>query len=166
MPLTKEQRIEQARKAGHAKKGKKSKKTIDRNLIMEQWKNRASKIAGNLLSAQTLVAMGTHTLMRIDEVTEYRDTGKTNKDGSPSRTKYTTKKFVVVDNQEEIERVMNEFADVDGAGVVDDKYYFITHKEPQNNAIDSILNRTFGRPVETIEHSGRDGKPLIIKLDS
>ena len=151
---------------GGRPKGTLLKKTVDRIKVLEQWRNRAAKIANNLLGAQTIIATGTHTLMRIDEVTEYRETGQSNKDGSPKKNKYTTKKFVVVTDPEEIENVMNEFEDVDGAGVVDGKYYFLTHKEPQNNAIDSILNRTFGRPTETLEVSGKDGVPLIIKLDS
>ena len=159
MKTLREKRSEAGKKGAAARRGTKSQKVIDRARVLDQWRKRASKIADKLLSAQTLVAMGTHTLMRIDEVIAYRDKGGTNKDGSTKKSKYVTKKFTVVDTPSEIERVLNKFADIDGSGIIDGKYYFITHKEPQNNAIDSILNRTFGRPVETIEHSGRDGEP-------
>jgi len=150
---------------GGRPKGKLLQKTLDKMKILEAWRDRAAKLSGNLLGAQTLVAMGTHTLMRIDEKVSYRESGKTDKKGNPVKSKYVTKEFTVVTDPKEIERVLNEFEDVDGSGVVDEQYYFITHKEPQNQAIDSILNRTFGRPVETIELGNKDGEPFVI-IDS
>ena len=148
---------------GGRPKGKLLQKTIDRIKVLEQIRNRASSIAGSLLGAQALIAMGTHTLMRIDEDVSYRETG-VDKSEAPKKSKYVTKKFSVVTDPDEIKTVFNTFEDIDGSGIVDGKYYFVTHKEPQNNAIESIFNRTWGRPTESIEVSGKDGIPLIINL--
>jgi len=149
---------------GGRPKGVKTKRVLDRLKVFEQLKDRGAKMAQSLIGSQALIAHGTHTLMRIDESVEYRDTGKTDKQGNPSKARFVTKKYEVVTNPKEIEKVFNSFQDVDGSGVVDDKYYFVTHKDPQNNAIDSILNRVFGRPTESIEVSGKDGEPLAINL--
>lgn len=146
------------------KKGLQQVATIDRNKVLQAWKDRASGIAQGLLGAQALLAFGTHTLMRIDEIVEYRDTGRVDKNDNPIRNKYVTKKFTVVENPHEIAEVFNHFGDVDGSGVVDDKYYFVTHKEPQNQAVDSILNRTFGRATESIEVKSTVGIMHLIKI--
>ena len=149
---------------GGRPKGSKSPRTIERDEYLNAIKDRGAKMAQQLLGSQALIAHGTHTLMRIDETTTYRDTGRMDKKGNPVKNKYTTREFKVVTNPEEIEKVLNEFEDVDGAGVVDEKYYFVTHKEPQNQAIDSILNRTFGRPTESIEIGNKDNQPFILNL--
>jgi hypothetical protein len=40
-------------------------------------------------------------------------------------------------------------------------YYFLTTKEPNNMAIDSMFNRAFGKPTESHELTGKDGQPLM-----
>lgn len=44
----------------------------------------------------------------------------------------------------------------------DEEYYFITTKEPNNQAIDSMFNRAFGKPTESHELTGKDGAPLYL----
>ncbi len=150
-----------AKKAGRPK-GKKEPQTLEKERVNAAVQQRIFKMAQGYIGAQSLIAHGTHTLMRIDEVTEYRDSGRFDKKGNPTKNKYTTKKFTVVTNPSEIEKVLNEFEDVDGAGVVDDKYYFITHEKPNNQALDSLLNRGLGKPTETIDLGNKDEKPFLV----
>lgn len=96
----------------------------------QKFNARASKLAMRLLSSQAIIALGTHTLMRLDPL---------------------TKKATVVRDDKEIEAVFNEFANVDDSGIVNGKYYFITHGEPNNMAIESILNRVWGKAKESLD---------------
>lgn len=114
---------------------------------------RAGHMASRLLSSQALIANGTSTLMRIDEIVHYRNDGKVDKQGNETKSRYVERKFVVVTDPEELETVYNDFQDIDGSGIIDGKYYFVTHDKPNNQAIDSILNRVFGKPKETIDLS-------------
>ena len=145
MAYTTEQRRINGSKGGKKRQGKKSPRTIDREAMHMALKDRGANMAQMLLSSQTLLAMGTHTLIRIDKV------GK-------------KEVFTVVTDSDEITKVFNTFGEVDGSGIVDEKYYFVTHKEPQNQAIDSIQNRTFGRPTESIEIGNKDNQPFILNL--
>ena len=159
MDTLREKRREAGRKGGLNRRGFKSLNSLERAKVFEAIKSRGAKLAQSIIGAQALVAMGTHTLMRIDEVEEYFESA------GGKRSKRVTKKLVVVTDPDELERVYTSFGDVDGSGIVDDNYYFVTHEKPNPQAGDSILNRTFGRPTENVELSGRDGKPLIIMLD-
>ena len=44
-------------------------------------------------------------------------------------------------------------------------YYYKEH-EPNNQAFKTILEQVHGRATEKVEMSGKDGVPLIIKLDT
>ncbi len=112
---------------------------------------KASRMASRLFLSQAMLANGTHTLMRIDEIVHYRDDGKTDKQGNAVKSRYVERKYEVVTDPEELETVINDFGDFDGNGVVDGKYYFMTHEKPNNQAIDSILSRAWGKPKETVE---------------
>ena len=43
----------------------------------------------------------------------------------------------------------------------EDDYYFITTERPDNRALDSLFNRTFGKAKETIDMTHREALPLL-----
>ncbi len=137
---------------GGRPKGKLLQKTIDRNLMLVQFREKASRMANTLLMAQAQEALGTYQIIRKDET--YNKKGK-----------IVSVKWEVVSSQTEIDRVMNEFKTIDSEGEIDGKYYIINRDKPNYRASDAILNRTFGKPIETILHPDKDSKPLIIILD-
>ena len=70
------------------------------------------------------------------------------------------RKTELVTDPDEIRNFIDEH---DGCnGEIDGEYYFITTEKPDNSALDSLLNRAYGRPKEVVEHSGE----VILKLDT
>ena len=70
--------------------------------------------------------------------------------------------------QSEIEAYLEglvEGGDMDDENDPAATYYFITTKEPNNMAADSMLNRAFGKPTETHEISGPNGGPITVSDD-
>ena len=128
---------------GGRPKGKKSEKTLEKERVMEAYRQRAMKSADRLLSAQMSLALGQQFLYRIDK--------KRQKDGS-----YRNDKPVLVTSESEIRDYLDGVFDGES-----DCYYYITTKEPENQALEGILNRTFGKPSETIEMKG----DMTLKLD-
>lgn len=133
---------ENAKKGGRPA-GSKSQTTIDREQILKAWRGRAAGKADYLLDRQLHIAGGQAFLFRIDK----------EKIG-PKR--YRKLKPVLVTDVNEIheyiERLTSgEDMDHDSNSGDDESsdgessYYYITIKEPNNLAIDSILDRTFGR---------------------
>jgi hypothetical protein len=67
--------------------------------------------------------------------------------------KVKRKKHVLVTNPDEIIAYLDsqlDEADDDGEQV----YYYITTKDSDNNALDSLLDRTFGKAAQVMEHTG------------
>jgi len=61
----------------------------------------------------------------------------------------------LVDSQYEISAYLN--GEYEGEP---DDYYFITTERPDNKAIDSMLDRAFGKAPQKLEHTGKDGDPI------
>ena len=139
------------REGAGKKKGYTSPRVVERNKMLKQFRDKAARQAQTLLFVQLQSAMGTYSLIRIDD--EYKE----NKEGKLEKT--GKRKYVVVTDKVEIEKVFNEFQDVDSSGVVDDKYYFMSHDKPNNNAADSILDRTFGRAQQSVDLTS-EGKEI------
>lgn len=137
---------------GGRPKGQLLQKTIDKNRMLAEFRNKASKMANTFLMAQAQEALGTYQIVKKNEI--YNKKGK-----------MVSVKWEVVSSKSEIDKVMNEFKEIDGQGEIDGKYYMITRDKPSYKASDAILNRAFGKPIETINHSDKDGQPLIIILD-
>ena len=135
--------------------GRKKGKTTETQLkekALKDFKLKASKMANSLLLSQAQEAIGTRQIVRRDDIY--------------SKGKLVKVEFNVVEDAKEIEKVLNEFQDIDGRGEIDGVFYMITQDKPNYRASDAILNRAFGRPTESHEVSGKDGEPLIIKLDT
>lgn len=128
-----------SKKAGRPK-GKKAAKTLDKEASLERIRQRVFAMSDKLINAQAVVAMGTHKMVR-----PYTGT-----DGLP--------KTETVRDMDEMEKLIQN-------GVLGKDYLIVEGSAPDHKAADALLNRAYGKPVESIEHSGRDGAPLIIKLD-
>ena len=69
-----------------------------------------------------------------------------------------------MESETEIRGYLENLAENDGEYTLDDPndpsatYYFITTKEPDNRAIDSILNRVFGKATDHIDVTSKGKK--------
>jgi len=125
-------------KKGGRIQGTKAFKTLVKEEVKEKMNQRIFGIIPSLLNAQASIARGTQYLYRIDTTYEKGPRGGTVK---------TRSKPKLVTNPDEIAMYIDaydrsELEDVNS----DTTYYFITAKEPDNQAIDSLLDRTLGRP--------------------
>jgi hypothetical protein len=94
--------------------------------------------ADDLFNAQYKLAVGSQIVFRIDRTTD--------RNGKPKE------EHVQVTNPDEIKALLDEHGGDDGE--VNDHYYYFQAVPANNQALDSMLNRTFGRAKESIEHSG------------
>ena len=92
------------------------------------------------------LAVGVSFLYRIDK----------DEDGN-------NKKAELVTDCDEIKSFLDAHPEGE-AGNVGDSYYYITTVKPDNSALDSMLNRAFGKPTEVHEISGLDGGPLDLAI--
>lgn len=118
----------------------KNKKTLEKEKANEIIAQRVSNALQPLLDAQIALAKGQAFLFKIE--------GKGKK-----------REHVLVTDSDKIRRFLDECDGV--AGTMDENYYYITTEKPNNMAIDSLLNRAFGKPIETVEHQG----DIILKID-
>ena len=140
MESLKDKRIRAGKLGGKNKKGKKSAKTIDKEASLERIRQRVYEMSDKLINAQAIVALGTWKMVRpyIGE------------DGMPHTE--------TIRNMDDMQKLID-------TGVHGKDYLIVVGAEPDHKAAANLLDRSYGKPVESIEHSGRDGKPLIIRLD-
>lgn len=127
-------------------KGMKNKATLEKEDFLKAFQEGVQRRTLGLLNAQSFLAHGTLKVFRIDTKTV----------GSGKNAKRIREKPVLVENDEEIIAALDyAFAEGDSPND-DDTYYFISTKDPDNQAINSLLDRTFGKPKEqiAIKHSG------------
>lgn len=135
-------------------KGKKNKATLEREAVQRIVQQKLLRAAEKIISAQIGLGIGSQYLMRIDK--EYVQTGK-------GKGFWRNKKPVIVNKLEEIEEFLEgaikngDAADESEGGAA---YYFLTAKDPENGAIDSMLNRAIGKVKDAVEHSGTIGFSL------
>lgn len=144
---------------GGRPKGVKNAATLERDAVMAAWKQRVYHFADNLLDSQMTLARGQMFLYRIDK--EYVITGK-------GKGFWRKMRPVQVGDEEEIRNFMDKEADGTNPSEDDSEsgssYYYITAKEPSNQAIDSMLDRAAGRAVATTQIQGHDGGALEVKI--
>lgn len=95
-----------------------------------------------LFDAQFLQAMGTTHLFRVEK-----------RKGEPDR-------HVLVESTSEIRRFLDEHGQ-EGSGLIDEQYYYISTKDPDFRAADSILDRTFGKAAQSLV--GKDVGPIQLE---
>lgn len=128
---------------GGRPRGKKNATTVEKEKVLEAFNQRVYGIADSLLNSQQSLAKGQQFLYRIDTVHTKGPKGGDIK---------TRQKPVLVTDSEEIQNYLDDLNETHS--IDDDTYYFITTKEPNNMAIDSLMNRAFGKPKESVELSG------------
>lgn len=136
---------------GGRPKGKKNKATLIQLAVKEKFSQRVLRLTDRLINAQASLAIGQTFLYKIEK--EFIKTG-TKKNGEEDGY-WKNLQPKLVEAQSEIESYLEELAENNG-DLSDDKdptatYYFLTTKEPNNNAIDSLHNRVHGKPTESVQ---------------
>lgn len=122
-------------------KGSLSPKTLQRERTLAELRKMIAAKADVLFRAQMAVACGLSFLFRID----------VDEEGKRKKAEHVT-----------CESEIKEYFELHHGepGEMGKAFYYVTTIKPDNQAIDSLLNRTFGRPKETVELSGPDGAPI------
>jgi len=118
------------------KPGQLEQKTIERIHTKKMLDQRVMRHTDELFTAQFSLAVGSTYIYRIEE-TEMNN-GKTKKE------------HILVTDPEEIKRVLDA-GDGSGNSKVGKDYYIVTTAAPDNRAIDSLLDRTFGKAQQSVE---------------
>lgn len=104
------------------------------------------RVTDNLANAQISLATGLQFLYKIEK--------RAIKNTKGEITHYENEKPELVMSQLEIENYLAELAenngDISDNGDASATYYYLTTKEPQNNAVEAILNRVHGKARETV----------------
>ncbi len=116
-------------------KGSMNKATKKKKAVEEEFKQKVMRSATRLFNAQMAIAEGVKYLWRIDK----------DKDGKKEKP-------VIVTDPDEIEEFLAD--EIDSGS-----YYYISTEKPDNRAIDSFLDRLFGRAVQSTDITS-GGKPL------
>ncbi len=128
-------------------KGSKDPQTIVKEKVIEAINQRVYKIADSLLTPQISLAKGQQFLYKIE---------KTKIVGPKGGISYRNEKPALVTDEWEIQVYVDSLVDKANGDIEDHNdpsatYYYITAKEPNNMAIDSIFNRTLGKPKESVD---------------
>ena len=127
-------------KLGGRPKGRRSDATIEREVARKAYQQLVLERMRPLFESQMTLARGVSYLYRIEE----------NAKGG--------KEHVLVTDPDEIGDVLSQM-DEGVPGVFNDKYYYITTKTPENRAIDSMLDRVWGKSQQSIDLTTK-GKEL------
>lgn len=129
-------RLEIVSNAGKAKLGKVSAKKLEERRVNAEVKRQIMLRAPEIVRAQMLPALGQNFVYRIDE--EENEKGKV-----------ISRKHVLVTDPQEIAEALDAMEA--GGEHPDDKYYYVTTKEPDWRAGDALLDRSIGKPTETLQ---------------
>lgn len=121
-----------ARPGAGRPKGKMEAKTIEKMHVKKAFEDRVAKNAHRLFNAQVTLALGTQYLFKRQKVK------------SGKRWRWTP--FERVTDPEE----MLAFLDGDFSKDADKVYYMITADKPDSKAIDSLLDRGFGKAPQNL----------------
>jgi len=119
------------------KKGRKDNATIIREKAEEAFKQKILGVLDSLFTGQVTLAQGCQYLFKIETKRWKTKNGK---------WKEKRKAPKVVKNPEEIEAYLR--GDYDGSR---DEYYFLTTDKPDNKAIDSLVERVFGKAKQSLD---------------
>jgi hypothetical protein len=135
-----------ARPGTGMKKGTKLKRTLEKEAIYKEYKNRVMQHADKIFNAQITNAVGNTFIYKVEN--ELNEKGK----------KTGKRKHVLVTDQALIKEILDENNGESGA--LGEDYYMITTAKPDNQAIGDMLDRAFGRATQTI--AGDVEKPLLL----
>ena len=120
-----------------APKGTIQRRSLEKSAVARALRERTMAHADNLFNAQLTKAVGSVMVFRVDE--EGIGNGK------------TKRVHTHITDPDEIKKVLDK--NEGGAGIIGKDYYFVTNIAPDNRAIDSMLDRTFGKAMQPIEVS-------------
>lgn len=138
-------------------KGKKNAATLEKEAVLKEYRMKIMQSADVLFQAQMTLARGQTYLYRID---------KEEIIGPRGGKSYRNKKPELVTDQWEIEEYLQgliEEGDKDDENDPKAAYYFLTTKDPDNKAIDSMLDRALGKASEKLDIT-TNGKDLPTPL--
>lgn len=124
-------------------KGKKNSSTLEKEAVQRKVNELILRSALPLARAQIGLGIGSQYLYKIE---------KERIIGPKGGISYKKKKPELVTNTYEIENFLEHGStgDPDDDDSGDATYFFITTKDPENQAIDSAFNRALGKPKETV----------------
>lgn len=131
--IQKETRGGQRRGAGRPK-GRLDNATLERKKVEAAFNQRVLTHADELFNAQFNLAKGVAHVFRIDET---------------GRGKTKRREHVLVTDPHEIKELLDEHDG--GDGMVGDHYYYISTKDSNNIAVDSLLNRGLGKVTDKVD---------------
>ena len=148
--------------------GSRSYTTVEREAMMLQMRGRTLDNMHMLYNSQLTLAKGCTYLFKIE---------KERRTGQKGKVYYVSKPPKLVTSLDEITRYLENVIEEENNEInytenpeeylAPEKefdegatYYFITTEKPNNVAIDSMLDRTFGQSVKSVELTGKDGVPL------
>lgn len=153
-------------KKGGRPKGKQSKKTIERNLerkaVNDAFNQKTLKAANRLWQAQAGLAIGSTYLYKIEK--EWVKTGTNRKTGADNGF-WRKLKPELVTSQLEIESYLMglvEEGDPEDENDPGATYYFFTTKDPDNRALDSMVDRAMGKTPNATKLVDDEGKSIPI----
>src|ERR1035437_2679103 len=153
MPISSEMDRRNALIGGGHPKGTKGLKTLLKEAVKKQFDQRVYKITDKIFIAQATLALGQTFLYKIEK--EFVPVGKFGN----KKAYYKNLLPKIVNTQEEIENYLQNSVDKANGDIEDTSdpaatFYYLTAKEPSNLALDSLLNRAFGKPKESLDVSG------------
>ncbi len=143
------------RKGSGRKKGGENQATKVKRATLKQFQDRVTKVVDILFDSQMTLARGQTFLYKIE---------KEKVVGPKGGVSYRKQRPVQVIDQREIEDYLEGLiteGDEDDDKDPNATYYYITAKEPDNKAIDSMLDRTFGKATQPIGGPGDEGEFII-----
>lgn len=123
----------------------KNKKTLEREKVLESFRQRVERHADRLFNAQANLATGEQYLFVV--ITSTDSKGK------------STRRTEMVTDPEIIKAYLDETLDQG-----EDEYYYISTKPANNMAIDSLLNRAFGTPNKNIDVKS-NGNTILDRME-
>ena len=145
-----------ARPGAGRKPGGKNKKTKEEEIVREEFRQRVLKSMSKLINAQMNLAQGAQMLFKLETKKYKNNKGKWQEKRLPPK---------LVTNQSTIESYLaGELKDDQGndGEIGENSYYFITTAKPDNKALDSLIDRVFGKSVQRTELTGADGDPIAV----
>lgn len=127
-----------ARPGAGRKKGGMNKATLEQKIVMESIKQRVMRIHEELINSQIILAKGYLQVFKI--ITKVGSKGQ----------KIKSKPELVTDELEIIDAIDFEYGSGENPST-EIEYYFVVTTPPDNRAIDSLLDRTFGKAAQSID---------------
>lgn len=117
------------------KKGTLTPRKLALRSVEREVQNKIAEKALTLIRAGMITALGQNFVYRIDEEIDLKG-------------RVVSRKHILVTDADEIATALDQMEE--GSTHPEDKYYYVTAKEPDHKAVEMLLNRAFGKPKETV----------------